>query len=110
MTIFFHSALLSAQLLMCGGIWQTAMAQPSNRLAAKPPVAMTAEEVVNKLVHRNLERARALTAYQGTRTYRLEYHGFPGSRSAEMTVDVRYRSPATKEFDIRSEKGSGFGD
>ncbi len=86
------------------------MAQPSNRLAAKPPVAMTAEEVVNKLVHRNLERARALTAYQGTRTYRLEYHGFPGSRSAEMTVDVRYRSPATKEFDIRSEKGSGFGD
>jgi outer membrane lipoprotein-sorting protein len=82
------------------------MAQPSNRLAAKPPVAMTAEQIVNKLVHRNLERSQALAAYQGTRTYRLEYHGFPGSRSAEMTVDVRYRSPATKEFDIRSEKGS----
>jgi hypothetical protein len=106
MKIYFHSALLSAQLLLCGGIWQTAMAQPSARLATKPPVALIPEEVVNKLVHRNLERAQALAAYQGTRTYRLEYHGFPGSRRAEMTVDVRYRSPATKEFDIRSDRGS----
>ena len=53
------------------------------------------------MVQRNLERAQALAAYQGTRIYRLEYHGFPGSRSAEMTVDVKYRSPGTKEFNIR---------
>jgi hypothetical protein len=36
----------------------------------------------------------------------LEYRGFPGSRSAEIVVDVEYRSPGTKEFRIRSEKGS----
>jgi hypothetical protein len=42
----------------------------------------------------------------GIRIYRLEYRGFPGSRSAEMTVAVKYRSPGTKEFSIQSEKGS----
>ena len=62
------------------------------------PAGLSAEEVVNHLVQRNLERARALGAYQGTRIYRLEYHGFPGSRSAEMIVDVKYRTPGTKEF------------
>ena len=61
---------------------------------------------MNKLVQRNLERAQALTAYQGTRIYRLEYRGFPGSRSAEMIVDVSYKTPETKEFTIRSAKGS----
>ena len=106
MKIYFHIALLCAQFLMCGGIWQPAMAQPSDRLAPEPPVALTSEQVVNKLVQRNLERAQALAAYQGTRIYRLEYRGFPSSRSAEMIVDVKYRSPGTKEFDIRSEKGS----
>jgi outer membrane lipoprotein-sorting protein len=106
MKVYFHIALLSAQLLMCGGAWQPAMAQPSGRLAAEPPVALSTEQVVNKLVQRNLERAQALSAYRGTRIYRLEYHGFPSSKTAEMIVDVKYRSPGTKEFDIRSEKGS----
>lgn len=106
MKLYFHIAFLCAQLLMCGGIWQQASAQPSDRVAAEPSVALTSEQVVNKLVQRNLERAQALAAYHGTRIYRLEYGGFPGSRSAEMIVDVKYRSPGTKEFDIRSEKGS----
>jgi hypothetical protein len=69
-------------------------------------MALTAEQVVNNLVRRNLERAEALASYQGTRFYRLEYHGFPGSRSAEMIVDVKYRSPGTKQFSIRTENGS----
>jgi hypothetical protein len=62
--------------------------------------------VVNKLVRRNLERAQGLAAYQGTPIYRLEYRGFLASRSAEMVVDVRYKSPETKEFMILSETGS----
>lgn len=62
--------------------------------------------MVNNLVRRNPERAQALAAYQGTRIYRLEYHGFPGSRSAAMVLDVSYKSPGTKEFTIRSETGS----
>ena len=91
---------------MCLGGWQLASAQPSNTPAIEPRLALTSEAVVAKLVQRNLERARALAAYQGTRVYRLEYHGFPGSRSAEMTVDVKFRAPGTKEFSIQSEKGS----
>lgn len=106
MKIHFHIALLSAWLLMCVGVWQRATAQPLNTPAIGPSTALTAEQVVDKLVQRNLERARALAAYQGTRIYRLEYYGFPGSRNAEMTVAVKYRSPGTKEFSIQSETGS----
>jgi len=58
------------------------------------------------MVQRNLERAKALGTIQGTRVYRLEYHGFPVSRGAEMVVDVKYHSPATEEFTIRSATGS----
>ncbi len=54
----------------------------------------------------NLRRAQALHTYQGSRTYRVEYRGFPGSRSAEMVVNVKYRSPGTKEFVIQSATGS----
>jgi hypothetical protein len=71
-----------------------------------PSVPLNAEQVVNNLVQKNLERAQALMSYEGTRIYRLDYHGFPGARSAEMVVDVKYQSPASKEFTIRSETGS----
>jgi hypothetical protein len=106
MKIRLHIALLSAWLLMCVGAWQPAMAQPSITPATEPYAGLTSEQVVNKLVQRNLERAHALAAYQGTRVYRLEHHGFPGFRSAEMIVAVTYRSPTTKEFSIQSETGS----
>jgi hypothetical protein len=88
-------------------------------LSALPPVTgqatvprlgsqagLSAEEVVSTMVRKNLERAQELDAFQGTRVYKLEYHGFPGSRSAEMVVDVKYQSPATKEFTVRSATGS----
>lgn len=82
------------------------MPSDSNTLPGKPLMASNIDEVVGHLVRRNLERARSLEAYEGTRIYRLDYHGFPGSRSAEMTVDVKYRRPGTKEFTIRSSSGS----
>ena len=56
----------------------------------------------------NLSRARALHTYQGTRTYRSEYHGFPGDRSAEMVVKVSYLSPREKEFIVQSTTGSAL--
>ncbi len=80
--------------------------------ASDPPAAtaavplLSAEEIVSRLVERNLERARALNAYQGTRVYRMEYRGFLGFRSADMTVEVKYRSPGSKDFSILSENGS----
>lgn len=93
-------------LLVGSGMLQAAAAQLSDAPVAAPHAGLSAEEVVNHLIQRNLDRAHALSAYQGTRVYRLDYHGFPGSRSAEMVVDVNYRTPGTKDFSIRSEKGS----
>ncbi len=90
--------------LICLCTWQVIDAQ-SVMVAISPPV-LTIDEIVNNLVRRNLERAQALSAFQGTRVYRLDYRGFPGARRAEMTVDVKYQSPATKEFTIRSSSGS----
>ncbi|MGD1076833.1 MAG: hypothetical protein ABR881_00800 [Candidatus Sulfotelmatobacter sp.] len=92
-------------LLIGFGARQLAAA-PLDPPAASPVPLLSAEEIVTKMVERNLERARALGAYQGTRVYRLEYRGFPSSRSADMIVEVKYRSPGTKDFSIRSENGS----
>lgn len=103
MKIYAHLAWLSVPFLLQIGGWHKAMAQ-SSPIAARG--ALTPEQVVDNLIARNLARARGLAGYQGTRTYRLEYQGFPGSRSAEMVVDIRYKSPGTKEFTIRSQTGS----
>jgi outer membrane lipoprotein-sorting protein len=67
---------------------------------------LKAEEVVENLVRMNLQRAQALQAYESTRIYRLEYKGFPGGRTAEMVVNVKYRAPGSKEFEIVSQSGS----
>jgi len=101
-----RSATITLSILLGLSFSQIASAQPSDILAAEPHVRLSTEEIVTKLVQRNLERAETLGAYQGTRIYRLEYRGFPGSRTAEMTVDVKYSAPGTKDFSIRSEEGS----
>jgi hypothetical protein len=54
----------------------------------------------------NRHRFQALHAYRGTRVYRVEYRGYPGPRSAEMVVNVKYLSPVTKEFTVQSATGS----
>jgi hypothetical protein len=100
-------ALCSLSLLIALGASPT-VAAPLDPPIAKPLPLLNAEEVVARMVERNLERARALGAYQGTRVYHLEYHGFPASRSANMIVEVKYRSPGTKDFSVRSEHGSKF--
>ena len=106
MKIYIHLALLSVPLLMHVSAFQSAVVPSSIVPAIEPHPALTTEQIVSKLVQSNLSRAQRLAAYRGTRTYHLEYQGFPGPRSAEMVVDVRYESPGTKDFAIRSETGS----
>jgi hypothetical protein len=91
--------------LICFTVWQVVVAQLATPTIALPGV-LSEEEIVRTMVRRNHERAEALGAFRGTRVYRLEYRGFPSSRNAEMVVDVKYQSPATKEFTIRSSTGS----
>jgi len=92
---------LKLLLLACMGLQLPAMAQ--QEIVRAP---LSTEQVVQNLVRMNVERAQELRSYQGRRTYRLEYHGFPGTREAEMVVEVKYQSPGTKEFIIQSESGS----
>jgi hypothetical protein len=100
------SAICCVLSLVGGAGAVQGVAAPLDPAAATPVALLSADEIVGRMVERNLERARALEAYEGTRVYRLEYRGFPGFRSAEMIVEVKYRSPGTKDFNIRSEKGS----
>jgi hypothetical protein len=93
-------------LLICGEILQPADAQITANPVSLGIAPITTKQVVNNLVEWNLERSQALHAYHGTRTYRVEYKGFPSNRNAEMVVDVIYESPGTKKFTIQSATGS----
>jgi hypothetical protein len=76
---------------------------PASPIVTSP---LTADQVVDNLVRKNEERARALLRSEATRVYRLTYRGFPGDREAEMTVQATYNSPSSKEFKVVSESGS----
>jgi hypothetical protein len=93
-------------LLLCAASARYVPGQVPNAPSQPPLGQLNAEQVVNNLVRMNLERAQALQAYHSTRIYRLDYKGFPGSRTAEMVVNVKYQAPATKEFEIESATGS----
>jgi len=103
-------SLLCAALAMASLGAPAASAQQADPAAAvdaqKPP--LTVDEVVSRMVARNREREEALRKFQGTRVYSLKYTGFFGTHSAEMTVNVNYRSPDNKEFTIVSQSGSKF--
>ena len=104
--MLFPSVTLILLLLLCIGLWQPASAQQPGTSAPVADAPLSTELVVHNLVQMNRHRSLALHAYRGTRVYRVEYRGYPGPRSAEMVVNVKYLSPATKEFTVQSATGS----
>lgn len=72
------------------------------------PKPLTLEKVLANLEQRNAQRAAALQQFEGRRTYRMQYRGFPSDRDAEMVVKVIFRAPNSKEFTIVSQTGSKF--
>jgi hypothetical protein len=66
---------------------------------------LTSDQVVQRMVERNEQRAQALESYRGTRIYNLEYHGL-ASKNATLVVTMTYRRPDEKKFCIVSESGS----
>jgi len=102
----FRAGFAILLLLILAMVCQAASAQPSDTTLADGLSPLTAEQVVRNLDQMNLHRVEALHAYQGTRTYRVVYQGFPANRSAEMVVKVNYLSPGKKEFVIQSATGS----
>jgi hypothetical protein len=79
-------------------------AQVPAAIAAEPQ--LTLAQVVENLVQKNAERAKALESYRGKRTYKIDYKGFPSALRAEMIVEMTYAAPAKKNFKILSESGS----
>src|ERR1700677_3119541 len=70
------------------------------------PATLDSEQIVQRLMERNQERAAALQHYTSKRSYHLEYHGFPGSQEATMDVAVNFDAPASKQFTIVRATGS----
>jgi hypothetical protein len=66
---------------------------------------LTADQIAQKMVERNQQRALALQSYRGTRVYNLEYHGL-ANKSATLVVAMTYQRPDEKKFSIVSETGS----
>ncbi len=102
----FPSILFIAALLASLSLQVRARSQQAGASTALGNAPLSGEQVVDNLLAMNLERAHALHAYQGTRHYLLQYRGFAGTGKAQMVVDLKYQSPETKEFTIRSSTGS----
>jgi len=96
--------LLLATVLSAGPRLAAAASDNASPTAVAAPLALDA--VIDNLVRRNEERARALQSAQAIRIYHLAYRGFPGDREAEMTVHACYTSPSSKSFEVISQKGS----
>ena len=67
---------------------------------------LTADEIIRRLQERNQEREESLRELTGTRLYRVQYHGFFGTREAEALVRYDYVSPNTRDFTVLSQSGS----
>jgi len=96
--------LLFLATILVGAFWADADSDPLPPSITTAP--LSANQVVDNLVRKDVERAQALRHCESTRVYRLSYRGFPGSRDAEMTVEATYDSPSTKSFKIISQSGS----
>ncbi|HEX8894911.1 MAG TPA: hypothetical protein VF783_16395 [Terriglobales bacterium] len=69
-------------------------------------LALTANEISERLAAKNAERARRLVSFEGKRHYAIEYSGFPSAYGAQMNVNASYHAPGTKKLTIVSESGS----
>jgi len=67
---------------------------------------LSADEVVQRVVQMNEQRANALETYTSIRSYHLECHCL-SHKTADMVVRAQYDAPNKKSFTIVSESGSG---
>jgi len=85
--------------LLAGGISAVAQ-QPT------VPTPFSADEVMQRVVQMNEQRASALETYSSIRSYHLECHCL-SHKKADMIVRAEYEAPNKKVFTIVSESGSG---
>lgn len=97
---FFFATLL---LFIGAAAAQQEQTDPPGTIRKLP---LTADEIISRLQERNHEREEALRELTGTRVYRVQYHGFFGTKEAEALVRYKYVSPNTREFTVVSQSGS----
>jgi outer membrane lipoprotein-sorting protein len=68
--------------------------------------ALTADEIVTRVMQHDAARRAALAEYHSERTYRMEYKGPIGERQAQMRVKMDFSAPDRKRFTVISESGS----
>jgi len=100
-------ALPIALSLVCVPCAMTAQ-QNADPVQSTQPTPLGLEQVLANLEQRNAQRTAALQQFEGKRTYRMQYRGFPSDRDAEMVVKVNFRAPSSKEFTVLSQTGSKF--
>jgi len=100
-------ALPIALSLVCVAGAVTAQ-QNADPVHSTQPTPLGLEQVLANLEQRNAQRTAALEQFEGKRTYRMQYRGFPSDRDAEMVVKVNFRAPNSKEFTVLSQTGSKF--
>jgi len=88
--------------------WATVLTTVSGVCLAEGPsaAAPSVEVIVGRMIAANMKRSEQLRAFTGKRYYRVNYHGFPGGREAEMQVDATFVAPDQKTFKIVSQTGS----
>jgi outer membrane lipoprotein-sorting protein len=103
--------IVIAAILVIGGLLAESRtaAQPAiSPIPSAEPAPLQVDQVVKNLEQRNAQRTAALEQFEGKRTYRMQYRGFPSDRDAEMVVKVTFHAPNAKEFSIESATGSKF--
>lgn len=98
--VFFFATLL----LWVGTV--AAQQEQFDQPRAVRKLPLTADEIIRRLQERNQDREESLRELTGTRLYRVQYHGFFGTREAEALVRYNYVSPNTRDFTVLSQSGS----
>src|SRR5499425_2898037 len=75
-------------------------------VAQQTSAPLSADEVIQRVVQMNEQRANSLETYTSIRSYHLDCHCLP-HKTADMVVRAEYDAPNKKVFTIVSESGSG---
>ncbi len=73
---------------------------------ASSSLSATADQITQRMMKSNENRAKSLQHYTEDRHYQVEYSGFPAAIAANMDVEVTYDAPSSKSFRVLSQTGS----
>jgi hypothetical protein len=101
-------SFLIAYAFAVAALWSTVLAIEGQTPRTPVPLtapSLTSDQIVERMVERNAERAKQLRSYTDERHYTVTYHGIPRSVTAAMVVEATYEAPSTKKFRILSSTG-----